>query len=166
MSNPLPLKAWIRNLTQPSQWAVRLYRLAHGLHARGHRILPPVIDATSRILSGVEIHHAAVIGRNFSLAHGLGTVIGKDAVFGDDCVVFQNVTIGLRRLSEHSDPKGMPRIGDRVCIYAGAVVAGGIVVESDAVIGANAVVLENVPAGATVVGAKARIIPRRSHNQM
>ena len=157
------LRAWVTNLTQPSQWAVRLYRISHGAHTRGHRVLPPVIDALSRVLTGADLHHAAVIGPNFSLAHGLGTVIGGSVVLGDGCVVLQNVTIGLRTLTAGNG--GMPVIGDRVCIYAGAVVAGPITIGNDAIIGANAVVLEDVPAGATVVGAKARIIPRRDPPQ-
>ena len=162
MSNSTRREAWVKNLTQPSQWAVRLYRISHNAHARGHRVLPLAIDALSRIVIGVEIEHTAVVGANFSLRHGLGTVIGQNSVLGDGCVVHQNVTIGLRRLTDENHAGSMPRIGDRVCIYAGAVVAGPITIGNDAIIGANAVVLEDVPAGATVVGAKARIILRRT----
>ena len=128
-------------------------------------MLPPIIDVVSRILSGVEIDHTADIGANFSLRHGLGTVIGEHSVLGDGCVVHQNVTIGLRRITDGNYAESMPRIGDRVCIYAGAVLAGPIVVGNDAIVGANAVVLEDVPAGATVVGARARIIPNKNYVQ-
>ena len=92
-------------------------------------------------------------------------MIGQHSVLGDGCVVHQNVTIGLRRLTDTNYAISVPKIGDRVCIYAGAVIAGPINIGDDAAVGANAVVLEDVPPGATVVGAKARIIPRRDATQ-
>ena len=161
MSYSTRLEAWVKNLAQPSQWAVRIYRISHTAHMRGHRILPFVLDALSGIVTGVEIEHTAVAGANFSLRHGLGTVIGQNSVLGDGCVVHQNVTIGLRRLTDEHYAGSMPRIGDRVYIYAGAVVADAIPIGMGAIIGAKAVVLEDVMAGATVVGPKARIIPQR-----
>jgi serine O-acetyltransferase len=134
--------------------AVGLYRLGHFFHSHGLQRLAWAISWCNRLLFATWIPSSARIGRNFACGYwGLGVVIHKDTVIGDDCVVSQNVTIG-----RNPDDTRVPVIGNRVHIYPGAVVAGEIHVGDDAVIGANSVVLSDVPARALMVGAPARVV--------
>lgn len=101
-----------------------------------------------RILTGIEIHPQAQIGKNVFIDHGMGVVIGQTAVIGDDCTIFHGVTLGGKGDGE----KRHATVGERVMIGAGAHLIGAITVGNDAKIGAGAVVVKDVPAGATVVG--------------
>jgi serine O-acetyltransferase len=142
-------------LVQTSRRAAQLYRVADRLHRRGHPSLAWLVATLNRILSGVEIEPGARIGPGLTIKHGLGTVIGFGVVMGRDCKVMHGVSIGLRESSKAEvDAGNWPVVGDRVTIYAGAVIAGPVTVGDDAVIGANAVVTRDVPAGATVVAPK------------
>lgn len=107
-----------------------------------------------RILTGIEIHPQAQIGKNLFIDHGMAVVIGQTAVIGDDCTIFHGVTLGGKGAAE----KRHATVGDRVMIGAGAHLIGPIVVGNDAKIGAGAVVVKDVAAGATVVGNPARAI--------
>lgn len=148
-----------QNSLVPAFWAVSLYRIAHRLDRRGVRFIPCVIDCISRILTDVEIDHHAEIGPGLVVFHGAGVVIGPGVRMGANCVLLQGVTLGLRR-PRHDD--GLyPTIGHNVHIYAGAVLVGPIVVGDGATIGANAVVTEDVPTGATVVAPRPEIHLRR-----
>jgi serine O-acetyltransferase len=109
-------------------------------------------------LCGVEIPCEAVIGKGFLIEHTGGIVISGDAVIGDDCVIRQGVTVGLR----HRGRRGSPVIGNRVDIGAGAKLLGNIRIGNDVLIGANAVVLCDVPDGCTAVGIPARVRAPRS----
>ena len=155
-------RSWILNLVTPAVWAVRLYRIAHGLYRWGIPVLPEVIGCAARVITGVEIHHKAQIGRPFKLYHGSGTVIGETAIVGDGCVLFHGVTLGLAGVDDWRPGERLhPKLGDRVRVYAGAKLIGPITVGDGATIGANAVVLTNVPAGTIAVGVPARIVPRQ-----
>lgn len=99
----------------------------------------------------IVISPSCTIGNNLYLPHPIGIVVGKGAVLGDNCIIYQNVTLGLKN-------DGFPVIGDRVIIYAGAQILGNIKIGDGAVIGANAVVLNDIPAGARAVGVPAKII--------
>lgn len=115
-------------------------------------IISKVVDILIRVLFGCEIHSTMKCGKGLVLAHnGCGIVINKDAVLGDNVLIFQNVTIGGRNGS------GSPIIGNDVIIGAGAVILGDITIGNKAKIGANAVVLKNVPSEATAVGVPAEI---------
>ncbi|RQP26342.1 serine O-acetyltransferase [Piscinibacter terrae] len=109
------------------------------------------------VLTGSDVGITAKFGTNFRLPHPVGVVVHERAVIGDDCMFMQQVTIGI--LADHR----VPTIGSRVYIGTGAKVLGHVSIGDDARIGANAVVLSDVPAGATAVGIPARIIVRKSH---
>jgi serine O-acetyltransferase len=111
----------------------------------------------SHILTGIELPCEARVGRRLRIEHFGGIIVSGDAVIGDDVVIRQGVTIGLKRAHE----RGAPVIGNRVDIGAGAKLLGAITIGDDAVIGANAVVIKDVPAGALAVGIPARIILRQ-----
>jgi serine O-acetyltransferase len=112
----------------------------------------------SEMLLGMELPCEAVIGRRFVIEHIGGIVVSGDAIFGDDCIIRNGVTVGLR----NRGVRGSPCIGDRVDIGAGAKLLGPIHIGNDCAIGANAVVLCDVPPNSIAVGIPARILPRRS----
>ncbi|SEK65587.1 serine O-acetyltransferase EpsC [Nonomuraea pusilla] len=144
----------------PGLWAVWSHRVAHRLHRRGVPFLPRLISQVTRLLTGVEIHPGARIGRRLFIDHAIGVVIGETAVVGDDVTLYHRVTLGGRGF--HADAKGAvrhPVIGDRVVVGVGASVLGRVHVGDDAVIGAHAVVLTDVPPGARVRPATPVIIP-------
>jgi len=142
----------------PGLHALWGHRLAHGLWRRGLRFIARVISHTVRFLSGVEIHPGARIGRRVFIDHGTGVVIGETAEIGDDCVLYQGVTLGGVSLEKG---KRHPTIEDHVVLGAGAKVLGPITIGHGARVGANSVVIADVPAGATVVGIPAREVRRR-----
>lgn len=111
-----------------------------------------------QILTGIELPCETSIGRRLRIEHFGGIIVSGDASFGDDVILRQGVTIGLKRTNE----RGAPRIGNRVDIGAGAKILGNISIGDDAVIGANAVVLCDVPAGALAVGIPAKVILRNA----
>lgn len=141
-------------LTYPGVHALWAHRVAHGLHPR-HPLLARVVAAAARVLTGVDIHPAAAIGRRVFIDHAVGVVIGETALVGDDVTLFHGVTLGgLGR----TPGRRHPVVGERVLIGAGATLLGPITVGDDARIGANSVVLADVPAGATAVGSPARVV--------
>lgn len=117
-----------------------------------------VMKTLSQILTGIDLPCEAVVGRRFRIEHFGGIIISGDAVIGDDVVVRNGVTIGLKR----RDDPGSPVIGNRVDIGAGAKLLGKIRIGDDVLIGANAVVITDVPANSIAVGVPARILPRKS----
>ena len=136
-----------------SSWAgvqaLLAHRAAHALMEAGVPILPRVIAYATRAITGVEIHPAALIGREFFIDHGAGVVIGETAVIGDRVTLYQGVTLGgtgFQRGKRH------PTLGDNVTVGSGAKLLGPIDVGDGAKVGANTVVVEDVPPGATVVG--------------
>lgn len=135
--------------------AMLFHRLNHWLWKRGLRWPARFLGNIARWLTGIEIHPGAVIGRRFFVDHGTGVVIGETAEIGNDVTLYQGVTLGGRTLSEG---KRHPTLGNNVVVGAGAKILGPFVVEDDARIGSNAVVIEPVPEGATVVGVPGRIV--------
>ncbi len=140
-------------LTYPGLHALLLHRLAHAMHRRGVPVVPRLISHLSRWVTGIEIHPGATIGRRFFIDHGMGVVIGETAEIGDDVTLYQGVTLGGTSLSRG---KRHPTLEDGVIVGAGAKVLGSFTVGRDARIGANAVVLTPVPAGASMVGIPAK----------
>jgi serine O-acetyltransferase len=131
--------------------ALRLYRLAHWLWVRGHRASALLVSAINRCLTGADIGPEAQFGPGLIIVHGQGTVIHNDVRAGRDCVIFHDVTLGCRLAGPP------PKLGDRVIIYPGAKVLGTITIGDDARIGPNALVIGDVPAGATVKAPLAQI---------
>lgn len=140
----------------PGLHAIWLHRIAHFLWNIGLKLLARIVSHTSRFITGIEIHPAVVVGQRVFIDHGLGVVIGETTVIGDDCTIYQGVTLGGTSL--YKGTKRHPTLEAGVVVSAGAKVLGGFVVGAGARIGSNAVVLKAVPAGATAVGIPARIV--------
>lgn len=140
--------------------AVWAYRRAHWLWEHGAHTLASLVSRHTRKRYGVEIHPAAQIGRRFMIDHGMGIVIGETSIIGDDCLIYQGVTLGMT--GKHAG-KRHPTLGDDVMVGANAVVLGNINVGSGAKVGAGAVVVCDVDCGDTVVGVPARPVPCMRH---
>lgn len=142
----------------PGLHAILLHRVAHWLCGRHIPVLPRVLSHFNRLLTGIEIHPAAVIGAGFFVDHGMGVVIGETAEVGDDVTLYQGVTLGgtgFERGKRH------PNIGNRVTVGVGAKILGAVTVGDGAIIGAGSVVLRDVPADTTVVGIPGRVVTVR-----
>lgn len=138
-------------------WAMFFHRLAHFLYKIHIPIIPRLISQISRLLTLIEIHPGAQIGKRFFIDHGNGVVIGETAIIGDDVLMYQGVTLGGTG-KEHG--KRHPSIGNNVVIGAGAIILGNIKIGDNSRIGAGAVVTKPVPPNSTVVGNPARVIVR------
>ena len=135
--------------------AILVHRFAHALHHAGVPILPTVLAYASRVITGVEIHPAAKIGKDFFIDHGSGVVIGETAMVGDCVTIYQGVTLGgtgFQRGKRH------PTIEDNVTIGSGAKLLGPVTVGHGAKVGANTVVVADVPPNSTVVGNPGHIV--------
>ncbi len=154
--------SWLEALTcYAGLHAVLLHRAAHALYRAKLHTLARMISHIGRFITGIEIHPGARIGRRLFIDHGMGVVMGETAEVGDDVLIYHGVTLG--GLSGQPG-KRHPTIGDGVAIGSGAQVLGPILVGAGARIGANAVVVAEVPPGETVVGIPAR--PPREHRLM
>ncbi len=142
----------------PGPRALFFHRIAHALYNLKLFFIARLIADISRSTTGIEIHPGAVIGRRLVIDHGVGCVIGETAVIGDDCIIFHGVTLGGLKF----DPiKRHPTIGDRVLIGTGAKILGPIHIGNDSKIGANAVVIKDVPPnGVRVAPAALEIIQK------
>jgi serine O-acetyltransferase len=154
--DPAARSTWEVLTCYPGLHAVWIHRLAHGFWMRGLTWLGRLTSHLGRWLTGIEIHPAAVIGRRVFIDHGMGVVIGETAEVGDDCTIYQGVTLGGTSL--YRGTKRHPTLGNGVVVGAGAKVLGGFTVGDGANVGSNAVVIKEVPAGATVVGIPGRIV--------
>ena len=143
--------------TYPGIHALLFHRLSHALWGMGLKWLARFISSFARWFTGIEIHPAARIGRRFFIDHGMGVVIGETAEIGDDCTLYHGVTLGGTTWEKG---KRHPTLGNNVIIGAGAKVLGPIHVGDGGRIGSNAVVMKDVPPGATVVGVPAHVAVR------
>jgi serine O-acetyltransferase len=149
-------------LCYPGFHAILLHRLAHKLYQARVPLVPRVISQISRFLTGIEIHPGAKIGRRFFIDHGAGVVIGETAEIGDDCLLYQGVTLGG---TGNEKGKRHPTLGNHVVVGTGAKVLGSIRIGDDVKIGAGSVVVHPVPDGATVVGIPGRVVRTRREAQ-
>jgi serine O-acetyltransferase len=133
----------------PGVQALLVHRVAHGLHSAGIPLVPRSLSMVSRTLTGIEIHPAARIGQGFFIDHGAGVVIGETAEIGDDVTLYQGVTLGG---TGFQTGKRHPTLEANVTVGAGAKLLGAITVGHGAKIGANTVVITDVPPNSTVVG--------------
>ena len=138
--------------------AILFYRFANLAWRRKFYLIGRLISNLGRFITGIEIHPGAEIGQRFFIDHGMGVVVGETSEVGDDVTLYQGVTLGGTSLEKG---KRHPTIGDGVIIGSGAQVLGPLNVGSGARIGANAVVLQDVPQGATMVGIPAKIVMGR-----
>jgi len=160
--DPAARTGWEVLTCYPGLHAVVMHRWAHWCWLRELKWLGRFIAHVARGLTGIEIHPGAVIGRRVFIDHGFGVVIGETAEVGDDCTIYQGVTLGGTSL--HKGAKRHPTLESGVIVSAGAKVLGGFTIGEGAKIGSNAVVIKEVPAGATAVGIPARIIRKEAHN--
>lgn len=138
--------------------ALLSHYLAHELYQQGKLYEAQEIAYKSRMETGIEIHPGAKIGRRCYIDHGMGVVIGETAEIGDDVLMYHSVTLGAvtnKKVKRH------PTVGNKVMIGAGAVLLGNIKIGDNCQIGANSVVLTDVPSNSTAVGSPARIIPHK-----
>jgi len=153
----------------PGLWALLFHRIAHWLYQKGLRFLPRFISAIGQFLTVIDIHPAATIGRRVFIDHGMGVVIGETAIIGNDVLIYQQVTLG-----GVSTDKGKrhPTIEDGVVIGTGAKILGNITIGANSKVGANSVVVKDVPPESTAVGIPARVLKRGddknplSHNKI
>lgn len=143
-------------LLHPTVIAIWGWRVSHLLHLRGHRRSARLVMVVARLLTGgIEIHPGATIGRGFFIDHGAGVVIGETVVIGDDVTIFHQVTLGaVGWWHDNQRPEGSrrhPKLGDRVVVGANATLLGPITVGHDSVVGAQALVIRDVPADSRVL---------------
>lgn len=153
--DPAARSTWEVITCYPGFHALSLHIVSHGLWKRNWKWLARFLSHITRFLTGIEIHPGATIGRRVFIDHGMGIVIGETAEIGDDCTLYHGVTLGG---TSWKAGKRHPTLGRGVIIGAGAKVLGPITLEEGAKVGSNAVVVKDVPAGATAVGIPARII--------
>lgn len=161
--DPAARTRWEVLTCYPGLHALWMHRIAHACWSNGMRWLGRFVSHLGRFFTGIEIHPGAQIGRHVFIDHGMGIVIGETAVIGDGSTIYQGVTLG--GTSTVRGAKRHPTLGRNVIVGAGAKVLGGFVVGDDARIGSNAVVVKEVPAGATAVGNPARILHKESDAQ-
>ncbi|RED53645.1 serine O-acetyltransferase EpsC [Aestuariispira insulae] len=151
-------------LCYPAFHAILMYRGTNWMWKRGWRLAPRFLSQTARFITGIEIHPGATIGEGFFIDHGMGVVIGETAEIGNNVTLYHDVTLGGVSPSEDSDQqrctKRHPTLNDNVIVGSGAQILGPITVGACARVGANAVVIKDVPERATVVGIPARVIAR------
>lgn len=131
------------------------HRLAHKLYKKGHSFSARAVSQGAKALTGIEIHPGATIGRGLVIDHGTGVVIGETAEIGDDCTIYQGVTLGG---TGKEVGKRHPTLGNNVMVGAGAKILGPLVIGDNAKIASGAVVLEEIPANSTAVGIPARVV--------
>jgi serine O-acetyltransferase len=153
--DPAARTGWELLTCYPGLHAVYIHKLAHWFWTHGLRWLGRATSHAGRFATGIEIHPGATVGRRLFIDHGMGVVIGETAVIGDDCTLYHGVTLGG---TSWNKGKRHPTLGNGVVVGAGAKILGPITVGDAAKIGSNAVVVRDVPEGATVVGIPARVV--------
>src|SRR5574341_1375283 len=157
--DPAARNTWEVITCYPGFHATLFHRFAHWLWGAGLKWLARLVSHISRWLTGIEIHPGATIQRRFFIDHGMGVVIGETAEIGDVCTLYHGVTLGG---TSWTKGKRHPTLGKGVVVGAGAKILGPIVIGDGARVGSNAVVVKDVPPGATAIGIPARIIEAQS----
>ena len=160
--DPAARTTWEVVTCYPGFHALLLHRAAHRLWGWDLKWLARFMSHLTRWLTGIEIHPGARIGRRFFIDHGMGVVIGETAEIGDDCTLYHGVTLGG---TSWNKGKRHPTLGNGVVVGAGAKILGPITVGEGAKVGSNAVVVKEVPAGATAIGIPARIVEVQDASQ-
>jgi serine O-acetyltransferase len=150
-------------LCYPGFHAILLHRLAHRLYVWKVPLIPRVLSQVSRFVTGIEIHPGATIGRRFFIDHGSGVVIGETTEIGDDCLLYQGVTLGG---TGGERGKRHPTLGNKVVVGTGAKVLGNIRVGDNVKVGAGSVVVRPVPDNSTVVGVPGRVVRIRPESTL
>lgn len=145
-------------LTYSGLHAVLAYRVSHKLYTEKLFTLARIVSQLARFFTGIEIHPGAKIGRGLFIDHGMGVVIGETTEIGDNCLLYQGVTLGG---TGKDKGKRHPTLGNNVMVGAGAKVLGPITIGDNVKVAANAVVLNNIPSDCTAVGVPARVVRRK-----
>jgi serine O-acetyltransferase len=161
--DPAARSSWEVLTCYPGLHAIALHRWAHWCWRHEMKWFGRFISHLARWMTGIEIHPGAVIGRRVFIDHGFGVVIGETAEVGDDCTIYQGVTLGGTSLSKGA--KRHPTLERSVIVGAGAKILGAFTVGEGAKVGSNAVVVKEVPAGATAVGNPAHIVQKDGSRQ-
>lgn len=143
----------------PGLHALWIHRLSHSLWNKNLKFLARFSSHAGRFLTGIEIHPAAKIGKNFFIDHGMGVVIGETAEIGDDVTLYQGVTLGgtsLEKVKRH------PTLGNNIVVGSGAKILGAFKIGDNSKIGSNSVVVREVPPNSTVVGIPAKVVQKES----
>ena len=135
--------------------AILAYRVAHKLYISGHTFSARAVSQIAKFFTGIEIHPGATIGKRLVIDHGMGVVIGETTEIGDDCTIYQGVTLGG---TGKDIGKRHPTLGNGVLVGAGAKVLGPILIEDNSKVAANAVVLKHIASNSTAVGIPARVV--------
>ena len=157
--DPAAVSTWEILFSYPGFHARQFHRLAHSLYCRNIPVLPRLISHISRFLTGIEIHPGAKIGEGFFIDHGMGVVIGETSEIGENCLLYQEVTLGG---TSHLRAKRHPTLGNNVVVGVGAQLIGNITIGDYSKIGAGSVVITSVPDHATVVGIPGRVVAIRN----
>jgi len=157
-NDPAARSAFEVIILYPSIHALLAYRIAHSLYIKRFYFMARLISQLARFFTGIEIHPGATIGKGLFIDHGMGVVIGETAEIGDNVTIYHGVTLGG---TGKDKGKRHPTVGDNVTIGSGAKILGPITIGNGAKIGANAVVVDEVPSFSTAVGIPARIIRQR-----
>ena len=144
-------------LNYPGVHAMFFFRINHFLWNIHLKILARFLSQLARFFTGIEIHPGATIGKRLFIDHGMGVVIGETTIIGDDCTLYQGVTLGGVGTGEHKC-KRHPTLENNVMISTGAKIIGDVIIGDNSIVGANSVVLKNVPANCTVVGVPGKIV--------
>ncbi|MFH1638922.1 MAG: serine O-acetyltransferase EpsC [Chloroflexota bacterium] len=146
-------------LAYPGFHARQFHRLAHTLFRWHIPVVPRLISNLGRFFTGIEIHPGVKIGEGLFIDHGMGVVMGETTEIGDDCVLYQGVTLGG---TSHQRVKRHPTLGNNVVVGAGSQIIGAITIGDDSKVGAGSVVINDVPPHATVVGVPGRVVAIRN----
>lgn len=149
------IKSTMEVFLYPSFWAVMNHRIAHRLYNRHCFFFARLVSQFSRLLTGIEIHPGAQIGKNFFIDHGMGIVIGETAEIGNNVMLYHGVTLGGTG-KDHN--KRHPTVEDNVMIGAGTIVLGPVTIGQNTKIGAGSVVIQDIPPNVTAVGAPVMIV--------
>lgn len=145
-------------LCYPGLHAIWFHKIAHWFWVRGHLLAGRFVSAVNRLVTGIEIHPGAKLGRRVFIDHGMGVVVGETAEVGDDVLIYQGVVLGGTSLEKK---KRHPTIGNGVVIGSGAKIIGNIDIGDCSKIGAGSVVLKSAPPGSTIVGIPGRVVQEK-----
>lgn len=156
-TDPAAKKYYNVLLNYPGVHALFFYRIAHILWLKNFKVLGRFISQFARFITGIEIHPGAKIGKRLFIDHGMGVVIGETTIIGNDCIIYQGVTLGGVGTVDVNG-KRHPTLQNRVMVSAGAKIIGDVTIGHDSIVGAQSVVVNNVPSHCTVVGIPAYIV--------
>jgi len=150
----------LRFILSQASWAIRFYRFSRWFYERGRLDCAETIWLFSRWITNIDIYPSAVIGKELRIYHPMGIVIGQKVRIGDRVTILPGVTVGTSHILEHYSHENQPVIGDDVVLGTGSKILGGITIGNYAVIGANAVVISDIPPHSTAVGVPAKVLLR------